>query len=199
MMKLRGTAVYRLLCMFFCCSLVAAAGTLLKSGPGLHSAMPAGYDVVVLKPANVNLSIMGLIECPELEGAQHVAAGLKSSVLAADGGRMKQFPHRFSFRITASLRKIVLDGPANAIQVADDPGELLLKLKFRVKAYHGLEAREITPESVEMIGIPADIPYDERVYRVGVNVGDMPVTDRFVIEVLTPEGEVITHFPFTLL
>src|SRR5436305_306144 len=118
MMKLHGTAIYRLLCMVFCCSLVAAAGTLLKSGPGLHSAMPAGYDVVVLKPANVNLSIMGLIECPELEGAQHISAGLKSSVVAANGGRMKQFPHHFSFRITASLRKILLDGPASAVKVA---------------------------------------------------------------------------------
>jgi hypothetical protein len=199
MMKLRGTAIYRLLCMVFCCSLVAAAGTLLKSGPGLHSAMPAGYDVVVLKPANVTLSLMGLIECPELEGAQHVATGLRSSVVSANGGRMKQFPHHFSFRITASLRKIVLDAPGTSIQVAEDPRELLLKLKFRVKAYHALEVREITPESVEMIGLPADIPYDERVYRIAVNIGDMPVTDRFVIEVLTPEGDVLTHFPFTIL
>ena len=193
------TTVGRLFLMVACCSLVAAAGTLLKSGPGLRSAMPAGYDVVVLKPANVNLSLMGLIECPELEGAQHVDEGLKSKVMTASGGRMQQFPHHFSFRITASLRKIVLDGPANSVQVADDPRELLLKLKFRVKAYHGLEMREITPESVEMIGIPAEIPYDERVYRVGINIGDMAVTDRFVIEVISPEGELLTHFPFSLL
>jgi len=50
-----------------------------------------------------------------------------------------------------------------------------------------------------MIGIPADVPADERVYRIGVSVGDMPVIDRFVLEVLSPEGEVLTHFPFTLL
>jgi hypothetical protein len=50
-----------------------------------------------------------------------------------------------------------------------------------------------------MIGMPSDVPADERVYRVGINVGDMPVIDRFVIEVLSPEGEVLTHFPFTLL
>ena len=50
-----------------------------------------------------------------------------------------------------------------------------------------------------MIGMPADVPADERVYRIGVSVGDMPVVDRFVLEVLSPEGHVLTHFPFSLL
>jgi hypothetical protein len=198
-MKSRSTAIYCIAVIVVSSSLVAAAGTLLKSGPGLHSAMPAGYDVVVLKPSGVNLSLMGLVECPELEGAQHIASGLHSKIVAADGARMEKFPHHFSFRITASLRKIVLDGPASALDFTGNPQDLLLKLKFRIKAYHGLEMREIAPESVEMIGMPSDVPADERVYRVGINVGDMPVIDRFVIEVLSPEGEVLTHFPFTLL
>jgi hypothetical protein len=198
-MKLRSTAGCRTALIVVSCSLFAAAGTLLKSGPGLHSAMPAGYDVVMLKPSGVNLSIMGLVECPQLEGAQHIASGLQSRIVGPDGVRMDRFPRRFSFRITASLRKIVLDPPASALDFTGSPQDLLLRLKFRIRAYHGLETREISPESIEMIGIPADVPSDERVYRVGVNIGDMPVIDRFVIEVLSPEGEVLTHFPFTLL
>jgi hypothetical protein len=194
----RNTACW-LATIVFSCSLIAAAGTLLKSGPGLHSAMPAGYEVVTLKPSNTNLSLLGLVECPALEGAQHVADGLKSRVIASDGARMQQFPHQFSFRVTASLRKIVLDPPLSSVTVAEDPNDLLLKLKFRIKAYHGLEVREITPESVEMIGIPADITADERVYRVHVSINDMPVTDRIVLEVLSPEDKVLTHFPFSLL
>ncbi len=198
-MESRGTAVCLTAGAVLCFYLFAGAGSALRSGPGLHSAMPAGYDVVVLKPSGVNLSVMGLIECPQLEGAQHVAAGLQSRIMAANGARMDQYPHHFSFRITASLRKIVLDGPASALDFGGNPQDLLLQLKFRVKAYHGLESREIAPESIEMIGMPADVPFDERVYRIGVNVGDMPVVDRFVIEVLSPEGQVLTHFPFTLL
>ena len=198
-MKLRCTAGCWIALLVVSCSLVAAAGSLLKSGPGLHSAMPAGYDVVALKPSGMNLSLMGLIECPQLEGAQHVASGLQSRIVGADGGRMDRFPRRFSFRITASLRKIVLDAPASALDFPGSPEDLLLQLKFRIRAYHGLQTREIEPEAIEMIGIPADVRSDERVYRIGVNVGDMPVIDRFVIEVLTPEGEVLTHFPFTLL
>ena len=179
--------------------LAAFAGTPLQRGPGLRSAMPAGYDVVVLKPSGANLSLMGLIECPELEGAQHISEGSNRKLIAADGSAIKAFPQRFSFRITASLRKVVLDGPVASVDVADDPQEFLLKLKFRVRAYTGLEVREILPESIEMIGMPADVPYDERVYRVNVNAGNLAITDRLVIEILSPQGERLTHFPFSLL
>ena len=52
-------------------AVVAAPRNSLKPTPGLHSNMPAGYDVMVLKPSKATLSLLGLIECPELEGAQH--------------------------------------------------------------------------------------------------------------------------------
>jgi hypothetical protein len=47
--------------------------------------------------------------------------------------------------------------------------------------------------------MPADVPYDERVYRVNMNVGRLPISDRLVIDVLSPQGERLTHFPFILL
>jgi hypothetical protein len=50
-----------------------------------------------------------------------------------------------------------------------------------------------------MIGVPAEIESDERVFRVSFDVGEVPVTDRMVLEVTTPEGEDLTHFPFGLL
>jgi hypothetical protein len=179
--------------------MAAVAGNPWKTGPGLHSAMPAGYEVVVLKPSRATLSLMGLIECPELEGAQHVSQGLSAKLVYANGATIKKFPRLFSFRITASLRKVVLDGPQESVEVAGDPHELLLRLGFRIRVYDGLKAREIAPESVEMIGMPAYVPYDERVYRVKVNVANLPITDRFVIEIMSPQGEVLTHFIFTLL
>ena len=161
--------------------------------------MPAGFDVIVLKPSGANLSLMGLIECPELEGAHQISEGVNRKLIAADGSAIKNFPHRVSFRITASLRKVVLDGRVATVEVADNPQQLLLKLKFRIRAYTGLDAREIVPESIEMIGMPADVPYDERVYRVNVHAGNLAITDRLVIEILSPEGERLTHFPFSLL
>jgi hypothetical protein len=179
--------------------LAAGAGSAQKTNPSLNSATPAGYDVILLKPSGEALSLVGLIECPELEGAHHVSRGLNAKLMAADGNLIQKFPQHFSFRVTASLRKILLDNPATTANIEGDPHELLLNLKFRIRVYHALQAHEIKPESVEMIGMPADVPYDERVYRVNMNVANLPVSDRMVIEVLSPQGELLTHFPFSLL
>jgi hypothetical protein len=92
-----------------------------------------------------------------------------------------------------------VEGPNTSVDVADDPQALLLKLKFRIRAYNGLQVREIVPQSVEMIGMPADVPYDERVYRINIDAGNLPITDRLVIEIFSPQGELLTHFPFSLL
>jgi hypothetical protein len=188
-----------LLAMIAAIALAAAAGTPSRGGNVMHSTMPAGYDVVVLKPSHTNVSLMGLIECPELEGVQSVSEGTHKKLVSADGDTLKHFPQRFSFRITASLRKILMDGPVAMVDADDEPHQLLLNLKFRIRAYNGLESHEIIPESVEMIGMPADVPYDERVYRIHFNNVDLPITARLVVEILTPQGELLTHFPFSPL
>lgn len=178
--------------------LAALAGPPQRIVPPLRSAMPAGYEVLLLKPSNSTLTLMGLIECPELEGAHRVAKGSQAHLVSADGTPIRQFPHHFSFRVTASLKKAA-DGPVTTINFPGNPNDLLLKLKFRIRIYHGLDVNELSPESVEMIGMPVDLPYDERVYRVHMNLGNFPVSDRLVLEVLTPQDEVLTHFIFGLL
>ena len=180
-------------------ALAAAAGTASRVNNSMHSTMPAGYDVVVLKPWGTNLSLMGLVECPELEGVQSVSEGSHKKLVSAEGDTIKHFPQRFSFRITASLRKMLIDQPVASANASDEPHELLLNLKFRIRAFNGLESHEIVPESVEMIGMPADVPYDERVYRISLNNVDLPITARLVIEIRTPQGELLTHFPFSPL
>ncbi len=80
----------------------------------------------------------------------------------AMAARSSEFPQHFSFRITASLKKFFLMSQLRQLMLPDDPHELLLHLKFRVRVYHGLEVREIVPQSIEMIGAPADVASDER-------------------------------------
>jgi hypothetical protein len=180
-------------------AVVAAPRNSLKPTPGLHSNMPAGYAVMVLKPSKATLSLLGLIECPGLEGAHLVAEGSHKKLVSTDGATIRQFPQRFSFRITASLKKLLIEGSERSVDVPDDPKELLLKLKFRVRAYNGLEVREIVPQSIEMIGVPADVPYDERVYRINIDAGNLPITNRVIVEIFSSQGEPLTHFPFSLL
>jgi hypothetical protein len=177
---------------------VSSAGQ-ARTGPGFHSAMPAGYTVVRLQPSGATVSLLGLIECAEMEGAQQVSQGLGAKVLDAHGVPLRAYPQHVSFRITATLRKTLIDQPLDSVTIHDAPAEFLLKLGFRLKVYHGLERHELAPESVKMIGVPADVAYDERVFRVNFDLKNLPVTDRLVLEVVSPEDETITHFSFGLL
>jgi hypothetical protein len=176
-----------------------AATDSLHTTAVFHATTPAGYDVLLLKPSGSLLTFLGLIECPELKGVQQITQGVTSRLVSADGKLLANFPGEFSFRITASLRKTVLVAPTNEIKITEDLQDLLVGLKFRLRTYNGLEVREIAPESVQIIGVPADVPYDERIYRVSFSVHDLPVTDRCVLEVLSPDGKRLTKFHFDLL
>jgi hypothetical protein len=170
-----------------------------QSGGPFHSPMPAGYSVVLLQPWRAELSILGMVECPAIEGAQKVSEGVRAFLISADGAPVKHYPREFSFRITATLRKTLLDGPSESLATSYDPRQFLLKLRFKLKVYHGLERRDIFPQSVTMIGMPGDVPYDERVFRVNFDVENIPVADRLVLDILSPENERVTHFTFGLL
>lgn len=198
-MKTHITAASGFLLMIASLGLAAFARNPQKPNSTFGPNTPAGYEVMQLKPSGDTLSLMGLIECPEIEGVRQISEGINAKLISANGDPIKAFPQHFSFRVTASLRKVLLDGPVVSVNVPFDSQDLLLKLKFRVRAYHGLEVTEIAPESVEMIGVPADVPYDERVYRVNMNVSNLPASDRVVIEILSPQDEVLTHFLFSLL
>ncbi|HKF21631.1 MAG TPA: hypothetical protein VKE93_08685 [Candidatus Angelobacter sp.] len=199
-MRLSRAVAFGAATMMMASVLLASPGAVsFRTVPGFHSTMPAGFAVVQLKPSGAMLSLMGLIECSEIEGLQQVSQGLHAKVVSARGIPLQQFPRHFSFRVTASLRKMFIDGPDRSLTVAEDPRDLLLKLGFRLKVYDGLDMHEVTPDSVTMIGVPAEIESDERVFRVSFDVGEVPVTDRMILEVTTPEGEDLTHFPFGLL
>ena len=169
------------------------------SSQPFHSNTAAGYEVLELAPSGATVSLFGLIECPELEGAQHREEGTHASVVDSSGTTVTRFPRHFSFRVTGTLRRTIRDNPSYSLPTTEDPQQFLLKLGFRLKIYDGLNVHELQPESVELIGVPADIAYDERVYRVNFDIGDRPVTNRVVLEVLSPEGERLTRFHFELL
>src|SRR6185437_6530941 len=188
MMKSR---MFPLISTLFCLLTVVPAqpGSSSDTPQNLRATIPVGYQIVRLQPSGEVLSLLGLVECAEIDGAQQVSHGLDSRIMLADGVQLRRFPRYFSFRVTASLRKTIVDPPNSVLNIAQDPTELLLGLKFKLRGYNGLAATEVTPESVTMIGVPADIPYDERVFRVSFDVGDRPVTDRFILEIESSNGE----------
>jgi hypothetical protein len=165
----------------------------------LHSTIPAGSTVVRLQPSGADVAVLALIECPEVEGARRVSEGTNSRIVSADGAAIEHFPNHFSFRVTVSLRKTLVEAPEDTVMTADEPRQFLLKLGFKLRVYHGLQTHDVEPRSVAVIGVPADIPYDERVFRLSFDVENLPVTDRVVLMVLSPEAEPLTHFAFALL
>ena len=165
----------------------------------LRGMIPAGYKVIQLEPSGTKVSLLALIECPQIQGAHHVSQGLNSRIVLPNGSKLQRFPRQFSFRVTASLRRMVLDPPTSWVTLRSDPENLLLNLKFKLRDYDALVSKEIEPEAVRMIGVPADVPYDERVFRVNFDIGNRPVTDRLVLEVYSPDGKQIGKFAFLLL
>src|SRR5262249_47544726 len=170
-----------------------------RYGPGFHATTPSGYSILQLKPSGATVELIGLVECPEIEGMQQVSQGLNAKVVSPQGTLVDHFPRHFSFRITATLRRPIPEPPDQVVNAEQDPQQFLLSLGFRLKIYHGLSMHQIEPDSVTLIGVPEDVAYDERVFRVQFDVDNLPVTDRLVLEAVSPQGETVSHFPFVML
>lgn len=115
----------------------------------------------------------------------------------ADGTPVKYFPQHIDFRVTATARSNELVG-IDQYSLNIPPGSLndfMTKLRFRVAIFEGLNKRIVEPDNIANVGMPDDVSYDERVYRVGFDIGQrIPVEDRIVLEVLSPTGERIGRF-----
>jgi hypothetical protein len=115
----------------------------------------------------------------------------------ADGTQVRFFPSHIDFRVTASARAAELIG-IDDYSINLPPGslnDLMTKLHFRLAIFHGLDKHMFQPDNVENIGMPDDVSYDERVYRVGFDIGStVSVEDRIVLEVLSPQGDRLGKF-----
>jgi hypothetical protein len=77
--------------------------------------------------------------------------------------------------------------------------ELARSVHFRLKVYAGLEYRVIEPESVKNIGVPKDVPYNERIYLVDFALKNVPIDRRLMIEVLDPLDQRVARFSISIL
>jgi hypothetical protein len=85
------------------------------------------------------------------------------------------------------------------VDAKDNLNAYLLNLRFELKVFAGLRKRELQPLAVKLIGVPADLPYDERIYRVSFELPNIPVEERIVLNVMTPSGECLSKFHLDLL
>ncbi len=166
-----------------------------------HALVPLGAEAYPLRGDQwkTQVTLLASAENPQFEGMVRRDVNHRDELFAADGTRVQSYPERVNFRVTASLRTRLVEASPFPMTASVDVNDYLLHLKFRVVIFDGLRQTVVEPESVEMIGMPDEVPYDERIYRVTVDLPHIPVRDRVVLEVRDPDGDRICKFHLDLL
>lgn len=195
---------------FPCCLLAAAgaqpvwAGSLKNAAPieivTYGAVVPLGNEAFVLQPLNKPVYLFACVHSPELAGLKVIEKSGKKFLLNRAGDLVRKLPSNVIFRITASTRSKLVDVIPFPIKSDRSLNSFLLALKFKIKVFRGLDSREITPSHVKLIGLPDDVPYEERIFNVAVHLEDISPQDHVVLEVWTPdEKERLTKFHMDLM
>lgn len=186
------------------CTLVASAQKKASSPDEgvfwLRSPLPLGNEEYRLKngKSKKDFYIMASLENSSMDGVR--VDRRRNRVYSADGTPLRTYPPVLEFRISASGKdKRLLGGNGSELQSEESLNSYLLNLRFQLKVFRGLDMRELEPLAVKIIGVPADMPYDERIYRVSFELPNIPVDDRIVLNVLSPDGECLSKFHLELL
>jgi hypothetical protein len=164
----------------------------------LHARIPLGVQGFFVRPMRRNLYLMSTAASAHFEGWKLVEQKGRRVVLAADGSRVDYWPRILQFRVTASMLDTDLrdlDRDFLDLDSNTDLNHYVLGLGFRLKVFHGLQVSDIEPDAVEMLGVPSEVPYDERIYRASFTLPDaVPVDDRLVLEIVDPQGGRLCKF-----
>jgi hypothetical protein len=164
-----------------------------------HSRIPLGSDVFSVQPWGSVLTVLASVNSPHFEGWRRQQFGERRRLVNASGQPVRHYPEHLEFRVSTGTRTMLSDTQPFPITTTLGANDYLLHLRFRLKIFHGLRQTMVMPESTVMIGVPADIPYGERIYRVSFDLDQVSIEDRVVLEVLAPSGERLCKFHLDLL
>jgi hypothetical protein len=165
----------------------------------INGRVPLGIEAFRVRPANQDFYLMASAENPMFLGMRRVTEGEHDKLVGSNGKVVSLYPEKVQFRLTASSREKIVDEKPYGTESKLPLDELLVKLHFRLKIFHGLEYRYVQPSYVEDVGMPRSVPYNERIYRIGFTMGKVPIEDRVVMEVFSPTGERLCKFHLDLL
>lgn len=164
-----------------------------------HSLIPLGSESFEVEPWKTVLTVLASAESPQFEGWRRQGLGdRRGKLLDAAGQPVRHFPGTLNFRVSVGTRTRLADSEPYPLRTSLPQNDYLLHLRFRVKVFHGLQQTIVEPAAVKMIGVPDDMPYDERIYRIAFDLGEVSLDDRIVLEVLTPSGERLCKFHLDL-
>lgn len=164
-----------------------------EADSALHRQIPLGIQGFTLAPEQRKLYVMATAESVAFEGWRKLE---ENSTAMVDAARrpVLTYPQRLDFRVTASALEELVGVDMDELSLARDLNWFLLQLRFRLKVFHGLETAQFDPVAVEMLGVPAELDADERIYRASFVLPEVPLEDRVVLEVLRPDGERLCKF-----
>ncbi|HUR37805.1 MAG TPA: hypothetical protein VM009_08305, partial [Terriglobales bacterium] len=139
-------------------------------------------------------------ECKELEGVRQIRVGDDEFLRGPDGNPFRFYPRELKFRFSIGQRVTLMERDPSPIETKDSPDEFQSNLRFQLKLFKGLKAEVIEPEEAKIIGVPKNIPYDERIYSVRFKLpAELPSHERLRLEVFDRNGTQIAKFQVQLL
>ncbi len=161
---------------------------------------PMGGDALILMPAKQRLQLLATLESKELEGVRQIRLGKDEFLRGPDGGPFRFYPRELRFRLSIGQRITFREANPSAIETKDSPDEFQSNLRFQLKLFNGLQAEVLTPEEAKVIGVPTNIPYNERIYSVRFKLPrDIPAHERLKLEVYDRNGNQVAKFQVQLL
>jgi hypothetical protein len=161
--------------------------------------MSLGSDSILLQPARQRLNMLMTVECPEMERIVINGEGPARAARYTDGSPVRYYPQDISFRFTIGQRTASDDTQPIDVETNATADHFQSTLHFRLKVFHGTHARTYEPTEVNMLGMPADIPYNERIYHFTFKLTNVPAEDRMMLEVLDEEGSRVGKFHLQIL
>jgi hypothetical protein len=163
-----------------------------------HSLIPLGCEVFSYSGHDEHqiFYVMVSAQNRQFEGEQVWFDGVRRILKEPNGGLVQAYPREMRFRVSVSEHSgfTLIDSPL-PIQTRDRTfNQLITSLKFEMRIYRALKSRVLHPTKVTHIGVPPDVPATERVYEVTFDLGEVPISDRIVMHVLTDEGDRMAKF-----
>ena len=156
-----------------------------------QSVVPLGSDALLLKPTKQLVYMVASAGSEALEGVQRMSQETHALLRTRAGEPLRTYPAYIDFVVRASLvKKLLLDYPPYSVNTELTPADYLSQLRFQVRIYRGLQARDLQPALVRV----EDADGDSRTFRVSFAMRGVPIEDRVVLEVLSPDGTRLSKF-----